>query len=381
MPHSQSKEIPSLLIRRFDCEEHARAVNEGRLGCRSLLSCLFSKTNGSYQFVDYFEETFARELFESRRYYIPQDAILSKPKRELLRALCDPILAGSFMTFTHAVDPAITPSWLASQNGGFYAFLVPHYQYGRYFIGDNTSYIVSGQSMRYVKRAEDISPRTTLSSNPWIVPALDRELAGEIPEFEKTLLIQRYANLFSALFNRVLGKGTSPIENEFRILRWDSRINQGGDRLSSPHPLFHKLEIDGKRYLVKSMPLYQPNLPFCGPWNQLVAVSESNMSHQFNIIELLNSGIDVHPHLTFEDIDLNLIAESWGYIGDLEECRTFVNQWLKGKRRRKETNNFHRHHGPWPQTIFRKTRNWNEISQIVPSEGKGYFKSQHPREC
>lgn len=375
MPGIPTLETPSLLIRRFDRKEHAEMVNEGKLGCRSLLSCLFTKTNGSYQYVDYFEETFARELFSSRSYLIPQADFLTGPRRQLLHALCDPILAGTYMTFAHTVDPDITPSWLDSQDGGYYAFLTPHYQYGQYFIGDTDEYIVSGQAMRYVRKAEDIDPRTTLSSNPWIVPALDRELAGGIPEFEKNLLIQRYACLFAALFNRVLGEGTSPMENEFRILRWDSRTSQGGDKYSSPKPLFHKLEVDGKYYLVRSSPLHLPSLPLCGPWSTLTAVPQDDPNCSVNLLELLNAGHDVHPYLAFEDIDLNLIAENWECIGGLNTCRTFINSWLKGNRRRKESSAFHWHHGPWPQTIIRRIRRYDEISHVIPSEEKGYFKS------
>lgn len=375
MQHNPSQKPPALLIRRFDREEHAREVNKGVLGCRSLLSCLFTKTNGSYRFVDYFEETFAHELFDKQTYFIPQATCLPKPKQFLLRALCDPTLLGAHMTFTHAVDPEITPSWLNGQKGGYYAFLTPHYEYGEYFIGHNEEYVISGQKMNYVDKPEDIDPRTTNISNPWTAPALDDLLTGGVPTSEAGQLARRYTLLFAALFNRVLGEGTSYIENEFRILRWDRRHSLRGISQSESRTLFHKLVVDGKTYLVKPSFLFQPTLPLCGPWNQLVTYPEQDPSCTVNLIELLSSSDDAHPYLAFEYIDLNLIAENWGYIGNLDECRAFVASWLKGKRQRKETANFHKHHGPWPQTLIRKIRSSDEVAQVVPSEDPGYYKT------
>lgn len=376
MQYDPSQNPPSLLIRRFDREEHAREINKGKLGCRSLLSCLFTKTNGSYRFVDYFEETFACELFDKQSYFIPQAVCLPKSKQYLIRALCDPILLGTYMTFTHAVDPEITPSWLDNQDGGYYAFLVPHYEYKTYFIGHNEEYIVSGQKMHYVDRPEDINPRTTNMSNPWIAPALDDLFTGGVPTNEAELFVRRYTLLFAALFNRVLGKGTSLIENEFRIFRWDRRHNLWGVSQSNSRPLLHRLVVDGKTYLVKPPLLFQPALPLCGPWYQLVTYPEQDPSHPINLIELLNSSNDAFPYLTFEYIDLNLVAEKWGYIGNHDKCRTFVDSWLEGKRQRKETTNFHKHEGPWPQTLIRRTRSYDEVNQVVPSEDSGYYRSK-----
>lgn len=375
MSSDSPKEAPALLIRRFDKKNHALQVNRGILGCRDLLSCLFAKSQGGYTYVDYYEELFARETMGRYHVAFPNNPLIDKSHRPLVRALCNPMIAGIYMTFTHAVDKELTFLWLDDQDdNGYYAFLAPHYQFGHYLVGHNKKYIISGTMLDYVSEADQIDPSETLIKNPWPAPALDDELSGMISRHESIRLIKTYQRIIPTLFNRVMRENTSPIENEFRLLLWERRFNHGKGLYSGPFSHSHFLTIDGERYRIEVPPvLFRDNLSGQNTF-LLTAFRITEPLKPINPIDLLNSCSHVEVPLTFRYINLNLIADRWGYIGNKEDCRRFVDGWLlHGDRRRSESEHFHRHHGPWPQSLIRRTRSIEDVACIIPSAEKGYY--------
>lgn len=361
-----------LLIRRVDKEEHAQQINDGTFGCRDLLSHLFSQSGGSYKYVDYYERLFEQVRSDSQPNYLGIND-LSERNQQILKYILDPMIVDSFMTFFHVFDPQITPQWLDEQDDhGFYFFVEPRCELGFCACGENADCYYAGAPIRYLNAPEEVS----INETGLRVPALacvfaNREIGCDLTQIQKATYASEMLCSYAPLFNRVLGEGTSPVENEYRyVIRTKRTIHR--DLTVGNLGKHCIIKLDGRRRGIE-IPTYQA-IP--AQANYYVLHPLDSPRECLDLIAMMREGHQIDIEMNFYDIDISATSKRWGYIGNKKDCIKFVREEVRGVKRRKETANYHFHKGPWDHLMNSAIHPWSDVAEVIALPEEGYYSLQ-----
>lgn len=360
-----------LLIRRVDKEEYARQINDGTFGCRDLLSHLFSQSGGTYKYVDYFERLFEQVRNDSQPNYLGIND-LSERNQQILKYLLDPMIADSFMTFFHIFDPHITPQWLEEQNNnGFYFFVEPTCDFGNCVCGENANCYYAGAPIRYLSAIEEIS----VAESEIRIPALatvfaNRETGNDLTQECAAAYTFNLIHSYAPLFNRVLGDGTSEIENEYRyVVRTKRTIHH--DWISGNLGKHCIIKLDGRRCGIE-IPTFT-HRPMLSQSNYFVLHPLDNPRECLDLIVMMREGRQVDIEMNFYNIDISATSKRWGYIGNKKDCMKFVEEEARGVKRRKETADYHFHKGSRNHLMKRAIHPWSDVAEVISLPQSGYY--------
>lgn len=228
--------------------------------------------------------------------------------------------------------------------------------------------------MSYVSSACKISDGETISSNPCLFISFDRESYKCETGPTKEEHMYRYQHFVTTLFNRVTDETFNSSENEYRIMVRSPRMlyNDGTTVYGMSHP--QRVTINGEVYKVKRT---QRSYATRGVTPiDLRFVPEKPRLRRLELLDVVKKGLEVTPVSEFESIDIRDTAIRYGYIGDLEQCRSFVQRELyeSGPLPEEDENN-HYFHGNWDdyQYVVEGHHTWDDIKGFYRPTDKGYY--------
>lgn len=340
-----------LLIRSLGQEQYARQINQGVVGCRDLLSHLFCKTDNKYPYADFYEALFSQVR---RRFHSPVLAIhgLSDWQMQLVTFLLDPLVADTYMTFFHIADAEKTERWLDSLDDGHFIFIDPHFAVDETICGKNETAYYCGSRLRYVEKAEDINVRETNMACPGIATVFaDSETYGCCPDInERTIYAFDLMASFTPLMNRILGPGTSETENEFRYLIRRKRRYYGRGLYSPSLNTSTLISCDGVTYKVQIRTWKSSQIRGMLDFS-ITLIPCDSQSKQLDLITAMQNGSDINVVPHFYNLNITGTSNRWGYIGNKDKCKRFIEKELKRGVRHRKDRDYHTHHGEWDRLI------------------------------
>jgi len=364
-----------LLIRGIQGEDFAKDINRGLVGCRDLVSLVSSENQTGYKFSAYNEPIYKVARNKRLKVFMPRDT--PEPLRDLVRTYLDEYTFETYMTFFHIVSPGVTEKWLS--NSGWDDTTRFIYYEPKLPLPNSDSVLglnYCGGRMNYVGSQYDISDQETLLQNPCLTVLFDWESYKCATGPTKEEHLSRFDHLVVPLLNRVVDEQFTDKENEFRIIVRTPRMlfSDGHTEYRIGHP--QRVQIDGNPYkVVRTLHGYATDRLGIQPID-LRFVPENPRLRKLELLDVVEKGLEVAPISEFESIDIRDTAIRYGYIGDLEQCRSFVQRELyeSGPLPEEDENN-HYFHGNWDdyRYIVERYRTWDEIKGGYRPTGKGFY--------
>lgn len=373
--HRHYQEAQLLLIRGIQGEDFAKDINRGLVGCRDLVSLVSSENQTGYKFSAYNEPVYKLARNKRLKVFMPRDT--PEPLRDLVRTYLDEYTFETYMTFFHIVSPGVTEKWLS--NSGWDENTRFIYYEPKFPLPDSSSVLglnYCGGKMNYVRSQHDISDQDTLLQNPCLTVLFDWESYRCTNGPTKEEHLSRFNHLVVPLLNRVVDEQFTDKENEFRVIVRTPRMlfSDGHTEYCVSHP--QRVHIDGNPYkVVRTMHGYATDKLGIQPID-LRFVPENPRLRKLELLDVVDKGLEVTPISEFESINISDTAIRYGYIGDLERCKSFVQRELNESRPLpQEDENNHYFHGNWDdyRYVVERHRTWDEIKGGYRPTGKGFY--------
>lgn len=367
-----------LLIRGIRGEQFAKEINNGLVGCRDLVSLIHNENKTGYKFSAYNEPVYRTARNKRTILFMPRET--PDDLRELIHTYVDYYTFETYATFFHIVEPGITERWL--ENSGWDDNTRFIYYEPKLPIPNSYSLLgrdYCGGRMNYVSSSKEISDRETLLNNPCITVFFDWEThrcpSGPI----KDMHLQFFDHLMVPLLNRVEDDTFTCEENEYRIIVRTPRMlyPDGHIQCNVAHP--QKVTINGDIYLVKNR-MYGPYPSNGRPRPiDITFIPENPRLRRLSILDIAQQKMSVEPISAFEQIDVRDTAIRYGYIGNLDNCRIFIQRSFEDPQYRPpEDVNNHYFHGNWNnyKYVVERTRPIDEVKYVYHPTERGYYSTE-----
>lgn len=305
-----------LLIRGLSSKDYALPADDGLIGCRDLATAVLGEVGPTgYAFSGYYERLFCSSLYGIQGHienlnWLPQNWNM------LFRLTLDPMVADSYLTFFHVVDPEVTDRWLRENYGedSYFMFYEPQIDLPVYPCVYGNGYC--GSSLTYLNAPNELSARETAINNLGLLALIDEEFDDRVEQEIIGSYLWNLMTAFAPLFNRIRDDKFDDRENEFRLLmRGKRHLDHEGIVCLDNSPEI-TLKCDDE--LFRAVCLSSEELVLLDSYDQQHSIEEIAWKYPSPI--LVES---------FKQVDVRDTALRCGYIGNRNACRKFIRDELR----------------------------------------------------
>ncbi len=316
-----------ILIRGINGDTYAQTIKNGIVSFGDLLSVLLEPVKTGYALSDY-EESYVKLIFanifganfnpspqEFKHYFNSQLTL-------------NPIISNLYLTYFHILNQN-SINWLENfSDETSFIYIIPKLdKISNNMITTN----LLGRRIEYVKDFWDYDFLDFEMSTLGIVPMINKDLEiSGLSDFDAIgLYCEQLFNIFKAIFTRVINQEYNEQENEFRIIyKFDTTIRSDGIlRLNQKREypfLINNTAYNGHPFSQEIKNVFHPDI-FLEPPVPLKATTYMNELMRGSKIELKRS---------FVDVDIKAVAKRYGYIGNKDQCKNFIELLNKQKTER-----------------------------------------------
>ena len=308
-----------LLIRGLSSKEYALPADDGLIGCRDLATAVLGEVGPTgYVFSGYYERLFCSNLYGIQG-HIENLKLLPQNWNMLFRLTLDPMVADSYLTFFHVVEPEVTDRWLREnyKEDSHFIFYEPQIDLPAYpcVYGDG----FCGSSLIYLDTPEELNARETGINNIGLLALIDEEFDDQVEQEIIGSYLWNSMTAFAPLFNRIRDEKFDERENEFRLIaRGKRHFDRDEIRLENLPDIVLKCDDE----FFRAVYLSTGELVLLDSCDQQQSIEEVAWKYRSPI--LVES---------FKQIDVRDTALRCGYIGDRNTCRKFVRDELRRMRK------------------------------------------------
>ena len=308
-----------LLIRGLSSKEYALPADDGLIGCRDLATAVLGEVGPTgYAFSGYYERLFCSSLYGIQGHienlnWLPQNWNM------LFRLTLDPMVADSYLTFFHVVEPEVTDRWLRENYGedSHFIFYEPQIDLPAYPCVYGNGYC--GSNLTYLNAPNELSARETSINNLGLLALIDEEFDDGVEQEIIGSYLWSSITAFAPLFNRIRDERFDDRENEFRLMaRGKRHIEHEGVRLENLPEVLLKCDDE----FLRTIHLSTGELALLDSHGEQHSIGEIAWKYPSPI--LVES---------FKQIDVRDTALRCGYIGNRNACRKFVRDELRRMRK------------------------------------------------
>ena len=308
-----------LLIRGLSSKEYALPADDGLIGCRDLATAVLGEVGPTgYAFSGYYERLFCSNLYGIQGHiknlnWLPQNWNM------LFRLTLDPMVADSYLTFFHVVEPEVTDRWLRENYGedSHFIFYEPQIDLVDHPCVYGNGYC--GSALTYLDTPKELNARETSISNIGLLALMDEELDDQVEQETIASYLWNSMTAFAPLFNRIRDEKFDERENEFRLMaRGKRHLEHDGIRLENSPEIMLKCDDE----LFRAVYLSSGEIALLDSQGRQYSIEEIAWKYPSPI--LVES---------FKQVDVHDTALRCGYIGDRNACRKFVKDELRRRRK------------------------------------------------
>lgn len=304
-----------ILIRGIKGDPYAQLIKKGIVSFGDLLSILLEPVKTGYALSDY-EEYYVKVMF-AKIFGVNT----SPSPEEVMRyfdsqLVLNPIISNLYLTYFHILN-SNSIDWLNNfENDTSFIYIIP--KINKITNNVMTSHIL-GRKIEYVKAYDDYHFLDFEMSTLGILPMINNDLKiSELNNFDSTMLYcERLFNIYKAIFTRVTDHKFSDIEQEFRVIyKFDNTIRSDG--------ILYLNENREYPFIINNIPY--KGYPFPKESNTIPDIY-LEPPVPFNNTTYLNEFVKrskIELKRSFIDVDIKPIAERYGYIGNKEQCKKFI---------------------------------------------------------
>lgn len=326
-----------LLIRGFNQEQYAREIQKGRIGFRDLLTTLLYPESNGYKLSNYYEKSLIEAAIANSPFEINCENSSSEIQKQL-NIIFNPFIPHFYLSYFHILNQN-SEKWLDNNfdNESHFVYAIPKLQkigrehetlYGQNMIGSSMVYLPQDGVARTPQMLCQKVGMVYLMQNELdacqIHGGATQNVAVTLSNMMVAVCCEAFARRCDAAFNES--------ENEFRFI------------YKTPTPFSYE---KGSYIADEERPFFAlvDGIPYKGTFfSEAVSVSGGyRRSHNMlletenpmiaNPITTLKEVFDnkrdfkVLPH--FLPVNIKHSFDQYGYIGNKEECRKFIELKLK----------------------------------------------------
>lgn len=301
-----------ILIRGIKGESYARRIEKGIVDCRDILSALLDPPVTGYEYSDYCEKNLVRAL----SYFWKKDSVDLRHPDFLHSLLIDFYIPHIYLTYFHVLNEH-SLEWLDKFDDD-YQFIAMNVKIDR-LTGTAIGNEFFGAKMSYVDSICELEQDGFRGFQAACMCSIENLFKNKE---DMMTSLQIYNTLFFALLCREQDQKFTDIENEFRIIAYDCpRIKGKIARQES-----REATLTGKTG-IKYSGVLQAGEDTVFKSNMKVLKNPEKSLYDILVEEQGMVTLDSR----FKPIDIGVISDDYGYLGNKQNCAAFINKMLACK--------------------------------------------------
>lgn len=304
-----------ILIRGIKGERYARDIERGVVGCRDVLSTLFSPFKTGYSFSDYLEKNLITAITQC----VGRKARDFKNPSMLCSILTDYYLPYIYLTYFHILNPN-SLAWLESFNDEdndtfFIAVDVELDELTYTAIGNG----FIGSEMKYIDRIQNEDQNRPSPFTVSIICSIENRFPDCLDSNEAVTI---YNTLAFPLLHREVNARFTDFEHEFRIIAYDcpTFVKSKVLHIKRRKQIFRDITINGESGR-KYEGILRPG--------QNYLLHEKDNNKQKRMPKLLSEVIfeengNINLESKFKQQNISSIASSCRFIGNKRDCAKYI---------------------------------------------------------
>lgn len=309
-----------LLIRGIQGEQYARRIETGFVSFRDLLTTVLYPQATGYIFSDYYEKYICNAIEETIRLPLNYDSFPDRIAKKLL-LIFNRFLPYYYVTYFHVLNED-SVSWLNSfQDDASFIYLKPRIdKVSNNLIATN----ILGRKMKYIQDIGSLSQESFLQNTLGLIQIIDSDIKN-ISE-KKLIVAEVYAEtmvrIFKTIFTRETSDGYPQTENEFRIVyKVPTVFDDSTFEMVPTGERCFQVMVDKNLYKgVTEINHKNGEIKNCD-----MKLTPTNVMHQpTSLMTAIGFNREFYLVSDFLDVNIKPFASRYGYIGDKEACKIFI---------------------------------------------------------